>query len=113
LVGDLQNAVMKTRMQPVGRLFQRYPRVVRDLARQLGKQVELEITGEETELDKTMIEELNDPLVHLLRNAMDHGIESTAERASAGKPEKSGLRLSAEQIGDNIVIEIADYGPKP
>jgi two-component system chemotaxis sensor kinase CheA len=110
LVSDLQNAVMKTRMQPVGRLFQRYPRVARDLARQLGKQVELEITGEDTELDKTMIEDLNDPLIHLVRNAVDHGIESPAERIAAGKPEHSVVQLSAEQAGDNIIIRIADDG---
>jgi two-component system, chemotaxis family, sensor kinase CheA len=110
LVGDLQNAVMKTRMQPVGRLFQRYPRVARDLARQLGKQVDLLISGEETELDKTMIEDLNDPLIHLLRNAVDHGIEPLAERLAQGKPEASMVRLSAEQIGDSIVIQISDDG---
>jgi two-component system chemotaxis sensor kinase CheA len=110
LVGDLQNAVMKTRMQPVGRLFQRYPRVVRDLARQLGKEIELEVIGEDTELDKTMIEDLNDPLIHLLRNAVDHGVETPAERAALGKPERSVVRLSAEQIGDNIVLVIGDDG---
>ncbi len=110
LVGDLQNAVMKTRMQPIGRLFQKYPRVARDLARQLGKDVELALAGEETELDKTMIEELSDPLIHLVRNAVDHGIELPDERRAAGKPEKSILRLSAEQIGDHIVIKICDDG---
>ncbi len=110
LVGVLQNAVMKTRMQPVGRLFQKYPRMARDLARQLGKDLELEITGEETELDKTMIEELSDPLVHLIRNAVDHGIETPEERIAAGKPEKSIVRLSAIQAGDHIVIEISDDG---
>ena len=110
LVGDLQNAVMKTRMQPVGRLFHKYPRVVRDLARQLGKNVDLELSGEDTELDKTMIEDLNDPLVHLVRNAVDHGIESAAERAASGKPALSVLRMSAQQVGDSIVIEIADDG---
>lgn len=110
LVGDLQNAVMKTRMQPVGRLFQRYPRVARDLARNLGKEVELQLSGEDTELDKTMIEDLNDPLIHLVRNAVDHGIESSDERRSQGKPVKSIVRLSAEQIGDSIVIEIVDDG---
>jgi two-component system chemotaxis sensor kinase CheA len=110
LVGDLQNAVMKTRMQPVGRLFQRYPRVVRDLARQLGKQIELDISGEETELDKTMIEDLNDPLIHLIRNAVDHGVETPAERRAQGKPESSVVRLSAEQIGDSILIRISDDG---
>ena len=101
---------MKTRMQPVGRLFQKYPRVVRDLSRQLGKQVELEISGEETELDKTMIEDLNDPLMHLVRNAVDHGIETPEERAAQGKPAHSVLRLSAEQIGDHIMIQIRDDG---
>lgn len=110
LVGVLQNAVMKTRMQPVGRLFQKYPRMARDLARQLGKEMELEISGEETELDKTMIEELSDPLVHLIRNAVDHGIETPEERRAAGKPEKSIVKLSAIQAGDHIVIEIADDG---
>ena len=85
LVGDLQNAVMKTRMQPIGRLFQKYPRLARDLARQLGKEVELVLSGEETELDKTMIEDLNDPLVHLVRNAVDHGIEQPEERIAAGR----------------------------
>jgi two-component system chemotaxis sensor kinase CheA len=110
LVGDLQNAVMKTRMQPIGRLFQKYPRVARDLARQLGKIVELELAGEETELDKTMIEELSDPLIHLVRNAVDHGIEQPEDRRVAGKAEKSILRLTAEQLGDHIVIRIADDG---
>ncbi|MHB1591260.1 MAG: chemotaxis protein CheA [Sulfuricella sp.] len=110
LVGDLQNAVMKTRMQPIGRLFQKYPRLARDLARQLGKDVELLITGEETEIDKTMIEDLNDPIVHLVRNAVDHGVESTQDRIAAGKPAKSLVKLSAMQSGDHIVIEIADDG---
>ncbi|NLR75362.1 chemotaxis protein CheA [Leeia aquatica] len=110
LVSDLQNAVMKTRMQPIGRLFQKYPRLARDLARQLGKDVELVITGEETELDKTMIEDLNDPLVHLVRNAVDHGIETREERVMIGKPEKSLVQLTATQVGDHIVIEITDDG---
>ncbi len=110
LVGDLQNAVMKTRMQPIGRLFQKYPRLARDLARQLGKDVELVITGEETEIDKTMIEDLNDPLVHLVRNAVDHGVESTDERRACGKPTKSLVKLSAQQAGDHIILEITDDG---
>ncbi len=110
LVGDLQNAVMKTRMQPVGRLFQKYPRMARDLARQLGKELDLELFGEETELDKTMVEELNDPLVHLVRNAADHGIESPEDRRASGKPDKGTVRLSARQAGDHIVIEISDDG---
>ena len=110
LVCDLQNAVMKTRMQPVGRLFQKYPRMARDLARQLGKEVELELVGEETELDRNIIEDLGDPLVHLVRNAVDHGIETCEERKALGKPEKSVLRLSAHQAGDHILIQIADDG---
>ncbi len=110
LVGDLQNAVMKTRMQPIGRLFQKYPRLARDLARQLGKDVELLLSGEDTEIDKTMIEDLNDPLVHLVRNAVDHGVDSPEERIAAGKPAKSVVRLSAAQVGDHIIIEIADDG---
>ncbi len=110
LVGDLQSAVMKTRMQPIGRLFQKYPRLARDVARQLGKDVELVLAGEETEIDKTMIEDLNDPLVHLIRNAVDHGVDSPEERAAAGKPAKSLVHLTAEQVGDHIVIEISDDG---
>ncbi|MCU0842199.1 MAG: chemotaxis protein CheA [Thiobacillaceae bacterium] len=110
LVSDLQNAVMKTRMQPIGRLFQKYPRLARDLARQLGKDVELVLSGEETELDKTMIEDLNDPLVHLVRNAVDHGIETAEERAAANKSSKALVTLSASQVGDHIFIEIADDG---
>jgi two-component system chemotaxis sensor kinase CheA len=110
LVCDLQSAVMKTRMQPVGRLFQKYPRMARDLARQLGKEVELEIVGEETELDRNIIEDLGDPLVHLVRNAVDHGLETREERRALGKPEKCLLRLSAQQAGDHILIQIADDG---
>lgn len=110
LVGDLQNAVMKTRMQPIGRLFQKYPRLARDLARQLGKEVELVLSGEETELDKTMIEDLNDPLVHLVRNAVDHGVESSEDRIASGKKPQSVIQLTAEQVGDHILIEIMDDG---
>ncbi|MDR2165373.1 MAG: chemotaxis protein CheA [Zoogloeaceae bacterium] len=110
MVSDLQNAVMKTRMQPIGRLFQKYPRIARDLARQLGKDVELVLAGEETEVDKTMIEDLSDPLVHLIRNAVDHGVESPAERAAAGKSAKSLVRLEARQEGDHIMLIVADDG---
>lgn len=110
LVSDLQNSVMKTRMQPIGRLFQKYPRIARDLARQLGKDVELVLAGEETEVDKTMIEDLADPLIHLIRNAVDHGVEMPAERQQAGKPVKSLVRLEARQEGDHIVLIIADDG---
>ncbi|MFA6121514.1 MAG: chemotaxis protein CheA [Sideroxydans sp.] len=110
LVVNLQNAVMKTRMQPIGRLFKKYPRLARDLARSLDKDVELVLMGEETEMDKTMIEDLNDPLVHLVRNAVDHGVETVAARREAGKPEKSMVELSARQEGDHIVITISDDG---
>ncbi len=110
LVVNLQNAVMKTRMQPIGRLFKKYPRLARDLARSLGKDVELVLSGEETEMDKTMIEDLNDPLVHLVRNAVDHGIETIEDRTANGKPEKSVVNLSARQEGDHIQITIVDDG---
>ena len=110
LVVNLQNAVMKTRMQPIGRLFKKYPRLARDLARSLGKEVELVLVGEETEMDKTMIEDLNDPLVHLVRNAVDHGVETLEGRVAAGKPEKSMVELRARQEGDHILITIADDG---
>jgi len=110
LVSDLQNSVMKTRMQPIGRLFQKYPRIARDLARQLGKDVELVLAGEETEVDKTMIEDLADPLIHLIRNAVDHGVEMPLERQAAGKAPKSLVRLEARQEGDHIVLIIADDG---
>ena len=110
LVVNLQNAVMKTRMQPIGRLFKKYPRLARDLARSLGKDVELVLHGEDTEMDKTMIEDLNDPLVHLVRNAVDHGVETMAQRSAAGKPEKSIVELTARQEGDHILITITDDG---
>lgn len=110
LVVNLQNAVMKTRMQPIGRLFKKYPRLARDLARQLGKDVELVLSGEETEIDKTMIEDLNDPLVHLIRNAVDHGVEETAQRSAVGKSTKSTVNLGARQEGDHILITIQDDG---
>ena len=110
LVSDLQSAVMKTRMQPIGRLFQKYPRIARDLARALGKEVELVLIGEDTEIDKTMIEDLSDPIIHLIRNAVDHGIELPEERRAHGKPEKSQVRLEARQEGDHIVLLVADDG---
>ena len=110
LVSDLQNAVMKARMQPVGRVFQKYVRQARDLARQLGKEVDLVLEGEDTEIDKNMVEELNDPLVHLVRNAVDHGVQTIEERRALGKPDRAVVRLSARQCGDSIVIEITDDG---
>lgn len=110
LVADLQNAVMSTRMQPIGRLFQKYPRIARDLARQLGKDVELTLVGEDTEIDKTMIEDLADPLIHLIRNAVDHGVEDNAGRVATGKPLKSEVRLEARQEGEQILIMVSDDG---
>lgn len=110
LVSDLQSAVMKTRMQPIGRLFQKYPRIARDLARGLGKDVELILVGEETEIDKTMIEDLSDPIIHLIRNAVDHGIEYPDARAASGKPKKSEVRLEARQEGDHILLLVSDDG---
>jgi two-component system chemotaxis sensor kinase CheA len=101
---------MKARMQPVGRVFQKYVRMARDLGRQMGKDVELQLSGEDTEIDKTMIEEINDPLVHLVRNAVDHGVDTPQERIAAGKPARSVIRLSAQQVGDQILIEIVDDG---
>jgi len=110
LVSDLQSAVMKARMQPVGRVFQKYSRLARDVSRQLGKDVELAIEGAETEVDKSILEELNDPLIHLVRNAVDHGIETIADRTACGKNPKGIVNLSARQTGDHIVIEIQDDG---
>ncbi len=110
IVGDLQLAVMKTRMQPVKRLFQKFPRVVRDLARMLGKEVELVLEGEDAEMDKTVLEKLEEPLIHLIRNAVDHGIEPPEERARMGKPPKGTVKLSAYYHGDRIFIEVADDG---
>ncbi|MGL1834334.1 chemotaxis protein CheA [Rhodocyclaceae bacterium SMB388] len=110
LVSDLRNAVMKTRMQPIGWLFQKYPRIARDLARNLGKDVELVLKGEDIEIDKTMIENLGDPIIHLIRNAVDHGIEDPADRIAGGKRATSVIRLEAQQDGDHIVIAVADDG---
>jgi len=110
LVSDLQSAVMKARMQPVGRVFQKYSRLARDVARTLGKDCELIIEGADTEVDKTILEELNDPLVHLVRNSVDHGLEPPEEREAAGKPARGTIRLAARQAGDHIIIEITDDG---
>ena len=107
---ELQTAVMGMRMQPVGRLFQRFPRIVRDLARQLGKEVELVLEGEGTDLDRSLVEALADPLIHLLRNALDHGVEMPGERELAGKPRKGRVCLSASQRGERIVIAVHDDG---
>ena len=110
LVVNLQNAVIKTRMQPIGRLFKKYPPLVSNLARSLGKDVELVLVGEDTEMDSTLIEDLNEPLVNLLRNAVDQGVETVEERIAAGKPQKSIVELSAHQEGEHILITIADDG---
>lgn len=107
---DLQLAVMKTRMQPIKKVFNKFPRMVRDLAKDLGKEINLELIGEETELDKSVIEEIGDPLVHLVRNSIDHGIEMPDERVAAGKDKIGQVRLSAYYEGNNIVIEIRDDG---
>ena len=110
VTADLQMAVMKTRMQPIKKVFGRFPRVVRDLARSLNKEVSLELQGEETDLDKNLVEALADPLVHLVRNAVDHGIESPEERLAAGKARVGTVTLTAEQEGDHILLSIEDDG---
>ncbi|WP_339428956.1 chemotaxis protein CheA [Pseudomonas taetrolens] len=110
VTADLQTAVMKTRMQPIKKVFGRFPRLVRDLARQLNKEISLELVGEETDLDKNLVEALADPLVHLVRNAVDHGIETPQEREAAGKPRGGRVILSAEQEGDHILLSISDDG---
>jgi two-component system chemotaxis sensor kinase CheA len=107
---DLQIAVMKTRMLQIGKVFNKFPRVVRDLSRELGKKVKLIIKGEETELDKSIIEEIGDPLMHMIRNSVDHGIEPPEERIKLGKPEEGTIELKAYNEGNQIVIEISDDG---
>ena len=107
---DVQLAVMKTRMQPVAKVFNKFPRVVRDIGRDLNKQIDLIISGEETELDKSIVEEIGDPLTHIIRNSCDHGIEDPATRKAAGKPEKGTIELKAYNEGNHIVIEIIDDG---
>ncbi|HBF92672.1 MAG TPA: chemotaxis protein CheA, partial [Marinobacter adhaerens] len=107
---DLQSAVMQTRMQPIKKVFGRFPRVVRDLARNLKKEVNLVMHGEETDLDKNLVEALSDPLVHLVRNSVDHGIEAPEVREKAGKPRQGTVTLSAEQEGDHILLFIEDDG---
>lgn len=110
VTADLQTSVMKTRMQPIKKVFGRFPRLVRDLARNLKKEINLELVGEETDLDKNLVEALADPLVHLVRNAVDHGVETPEEREAAGKPRTGRVVLSAEQEGDHILLMIADDG---
>ncbi|WP_285421290.1 chemotaxis protein CheA [Pseudomonas sp. efr-133-TYG-23] len=110
VTADLQTAVMKTRMQPIKKVFGRFPRLVRDLARQLKKEINLELVGEETDLDKNLVEALADPLVHLVRNAVDHGVETPEEREAAGKSRGGKVILAAEQEGDHILLSITDDG---
>lgn len=108
--GDLQNIILTMRMVPVEQVFNRFPRMIRDLAKDLNKKVNLEIFGAETELDRTVIDEIGDPLVHLLRNSLDHGIESPAERKKAGKPEEGTIQLRAFHSGNHVFIEVKDDG---
>ncbi|EXJ09317.1 chemotaxis protein CheA [Nitrincola nitratireducens] len=110
VTADLQTSVMKTRMQPVKKVFGRFPRLIRDLSRSLKKEIRLELRGEETDLDKNLVEALADPLIHLVRNAVDHGIESPEDREMMGKPREGHVLLSAEQEGDHILLIIRDDG---
>ncbi|MDA8112216.1 MAG: chemotaxis protein CheA [Nitrospiraceae bacterium] len=107
---DLQTAVIKTRMQPIKKVLGKFPRMVRDLSRKMGKSIRLELSGEETELDKSVIEEIGDPLVHIIRNSIDHGIEMPDDRIAQGKDPEGVVRISAYQEGNSIVIEISDDG---
>ena len=109
-VGDLQDAVMKLRIQPVEKVFSKFPKVVRTLASKLGKKIKLDLQGEKTEIGRTILNQLEDPMIHLVRNAIDHGIESPQERKAAGKPETGQITISAAQEGDRILISIADDG---
>ncbi|ABV37650.1 CheA signal transduction histidine kinase [Shewanella sediminis HAW-EB3] len=110
VTADLQGAVMKTRMQPIKKVFGRFPRVVRDLARTLNKEIDLRMIGEDTDLDKNLVEALADPLVHLVRNSVDHGIEMPADREATGKSRTGTITLSASQEGDHILLKIEDDG---
>jgi len=107
---ELQMSVMKMRMQPIGKVFNRFPRLVRDLARDTKKKIELKTSGESTELDRSVIEEIGDPLVHIIRNSCDHGLEPPKDRVACGKPETGTVSLEASQEGSNIVIKITDDG---
>lgn len=107
---ELQRATLATRMQPVGRLFQKFPRLVRELARELGKEVQLMIEGAETEVDRVVVDSLYDPLVHMLRNSLDHGVETPEQRQAAGKPAEAVISLNAWQEGNSVIIEVADDG---
>lgn len=107
---DLQASVMKTRMQPIKKVFSRFPRVIRDLAKKLNKEINLELVGEETDLDKSLVEALADPLIHLVRNSADHGIETPEERYASGKARQGTITLSAKQEGDQILLTVSDDG---
>lgn len=110
VTGELQEAVMRTRMQPIGNAWQKLPRIVRDLAHELGKHIELEQHGAETELDRQLLDQIKDPLTHMVRNSADHGLEMPAARRAAGKPEKGTIRLAAYHEGGHVIVEIADDG---
>src|SRR6201999_4395847 len=107
---DLQEGVMKTRMQPIGNAWNKLPRLVRGLSRDLGKKIELVMLGQDTELDRQVLELIKDPLTHMVRNSGDHGLESPAERRAAGKPETGTITLNAFHEGGHIIIEISDDG---
>src|SRR5579883_56516 len=110
VTADLREAVMRARMQPVSHVFSKFPRLVRDLARQLGKRVRLRMEGQETELDKSLLEAIKDPLTHSVRNAIDHGIETPDLRIAAGKDPEGELLLCARQQGSHVIVEVADDG---
>jgi len=110
VTAELQEGVMKTRMQPIGNAWQKLPRIVRDLSQELGKQIDLEMQGAETELDRQVLDLIKDPLTHMVRNSADHGLETPAERRAAGKPERGRIRLSAYHEGGHIIIQIVDDG---
>ncbi|MHA6289038.1 hybrid sensor histidine kinase/response regulator [Maricaulis sp. CAU 1757] len=110
VTGELQDGVMKTRMQPIGDAWRKLPRIIRDVSTDLGKKIELEMEGEDTELDRQVLELIKDPLTHMVRNSADHGLETPAERVAEGKPEKGKIKLSAYHEGGHIIISIADDG---
>ncbi len=110
ITSDMQLGVMKMRMQPIGKVFSKFPRLVRDISGPLGKTVNLKVSGEDTEVDKSVIEQIGDPMVHIIRNAVDHGLEPATERGSKGKPEAGTISISASQKGNQIIIEVSDDG---
>ena len=110
VTGELQDGVMKTRMQPIGDAWRKLPRIIRDVSTDLGKKIELVMEGQDTELDRQVLELIKDPLTHMVRNSADHGLEMPAERAAAGKSEKGTIKLSAYHEGGHIIISIADDG---